>query len=208
MAAILDTTGYKTLRGITTSERDAQITAALPIVEDAIARAIERDILEDPVTEERKFRYEGPIVNIDDCSSIASVKIDNRELTDFEDFVAEPQDHSQPFYWLDLGPYTGRPASPLMGFMRNEDVLGTGRPFRYVTITADWGWASKPQALKLAVALLVDEFATERAEHSGKSAEAVADTSVVWEAPESSNAPPSMPPAVENLIFPFRKIVL
>jgi hypothetical protein len=207
MAEILDTAGYKTLRGIDDTNRDAQITAALPPAEDAIASYIERDILEDPVTEVRRFRYEGPIVNIDDASAINGVKIDDLTLVEGEQYVAEPQDHTQPFYWLDLGPFTGRPASPLMGFTRNEDVLGA-RGFRYVTIDAEWGWAAAPAAFKLAVALLVDEFANERSSHAGKSAEAVAETSVVWEAPESGLSPPVLPPAVEQLVNRYRKIVL
>lgn len=208
MAQLLTAADYKKLRGITGADRDDQINAALPGVEDAVARTIERDVLADLVTEERKFRYEGPIVNIDDASTISSVKIDTRELTDSEDYVAEPQRRSQPFYWLDLGPYTGRAASPLMGFMRNEDVLGTGRGFRYVTITAEWGWAIKPPALKLAVALVLDELARPSNAEAGISAKSVAETSVVYEAPESGMSPPVLPPAAEQLLNPFRKIVL
>lgn len=208
MAAILDTAGYKTLRGITTADRDAQITAALPAAEDALARYIERDITVDPVTETRKYRYEGPIVNIDDAISITEVKIDDAVLVADTNYTAEPYDQSQPYYYLDLAGYTTRPASPLMGFMRNEDVLGR-RAFTFVTVTAEWGWPDpKPEALKMAVALLVDELAPATSDRRGISAEAVADTSVVYESPEAATAPPALPPAVEQLVNPFRRIVL
>lgn len=207
MAAILDTAGYKALRGITDATRDAQIAAALPPAEAAIQRYIGRDVTSALVTETRKFRYEGPIVNIDDIVKITQAKIDDLVLVADEQFIAEPNDKTQPFYWLDLGPFTGRRASPLMGFTRNEDVLGR-RPFRFITITGEWGWDSIPVDLKLAVAMLVDEVASPSAEHRGISAEAVADTSVVYESPEVSTSPAVLPPAVEEILNPFRKIVL
>jgi hypothetical protein len=94
-----------------------------------------------------------------------------------------------------------------MGFMRNEDVLGTA-PFRFVTVKAKWGWGTIPPALKLAVALLVDETAGANVAERGISAKAVADTSVVYEAPESGTSPAVLPPAVEQILNPFRKIVL
>lgn len=204
---ILSVEQYKALRGITDTKRDAQIAAALPSVEDAIVRYIERDVLSDLVTEERKYRYEGPIVNIDDAAEIEEVKIGTAVLVRDEQFIAEPYDRSQPYFWLDLGPYTLRRASPEMGFMRNEDVLGTST-FRFVTVKAEWGWATIPPALKLAVAMFVDEVAGANARERGISAEAVADTSVVYEAPESGMSPPVLPPAVEEIVNPFRKIVL
>jgi len=207
MQTILTTTAYKTLRGITDSSRDAQIAAALPPAETAIARYIERDVLSDPVEEERKYRYEGPIVNIDDAAEIVQVKVNDAVLVRDEQFIAEPYDRSQPYFWLDLGPFTARRTSPEMGFMRNEDVLGA-KAFVFVTVTAEWGWAEIPEDLKLAVAMLVDEVAGPNARERGISAKAVADTSVVYEAPESGQSPPVLPPAVEQLVNPFRKIVL
>jgi hypothetical protein len=208
MAAILDTEGYKALRGITDAGRDAQIAAALPAVEDAIARYIERDITTDPVTETRKYRYEGPIVNIDDAIAVNEVKIDEMPLVADTHYTVEPYDRSQPFYYLDLGATVYRPPSPLMGFKRNEDVLGR-RGFQFVTVTAEWGWPDpKPASLKMAVALLVDELAPATATQRGISAESVADTSIVYESPESANSPPVLPPAVEQLVNPFRRIVL
>jgi hypothetical protein len=207
MAQILDTAEYKTLRGIETAERDAQIAAALPIAEDAISRYAERDFTVDPVTETRRYRYEGPIVNIDDAIDVQEVVVDDVVLAPDDNYTVEPYDRSQAYYFLDLSAYSGRRSSPLMGFTRNEDVLGT-RQNRFVDVTAEWGWETVPEALKLAVALLVDEFASPRAAHSGISAEAVADTSVVYEAPEPGTAPPVLPPAVAQLVDPFRKIVL
>jgi hypothetical protein len=207
MASILTKDEYKTLRGITTADRDDQITAALGPVEDAISRYAERDFTVEPVTETRRYRYEGPIVNIDDAIEVQSVEIDDVLLDPDVSYTVEPYDRSQAYYFLDLSAYSGRRSSPLMGFTRNEDVLGT-RQNRFVDVTAKWGWETVPEALKLAVALMVDEFASPRAEHSGISAEAVADTSVVYEAPEPGTAPPVLPPAVAQLVDPFRKIVL
>lgn len=207
MQTILDTAGYKALRGITDTNRDVQIAAALPPAEDAIVRYIERDVLSDPVSEERKYRYEGPIVNIDDAAEVEEVKIGAAVLVRDEQFIAEPYDRSQPYFWLDLGPYTLRRASPEMGFMQNEDVLGSST-FRFVTVKAEWGWATIPPALQLAVAMLVDEVAGPNVKERGISAKAVADTSVVYEAPESGLSPPVLPPAVEQIVNPFRKIVL
>jgi hypothetical protein len=207
MAQILDLAEYKTLRGIDTTDRDPQISAALPIVEDAISRYAERDFTADPVTETRRYRYEGPIVNIDDAIDVEEVEIDGVLLSPDDNYTVEPYDRSQAYYFLDLSAYSGRRASPLMGFTRNEDVLGT-RQNRFVDVTAEWGWGTVPEALKLAVALMVDEFASPRTEHTGISAEAVADTSVVYEAPEPGTNPPVLPPAVAQLVDPFRKIVL
>lgn len=207
MAQILDTAGYKALRGITDASRDAQIAAALPPAESAIISHIERDILVNPVTETRRYRYEGPIVNIDDTSLINAVTIDGTELVADEGYVAERQGADQPYSWLDLGFYMGRSASPEMGFTRNLDLL-PARSFRFVEVDADWGWASIPESFKLAVAMFVDETAGAAAQHRGISAQAVADTSVVYEAPENSNSPPVLPPAVEEILNPYRRIVL
>jgi hypothetical protein len=207
MAQILDTNGYKALRGITDNSRDAQITAALKPAEHVIQRAINRDILSDPVTETRKFRYEGPIVNIDDAVKITAVKIDSAALVEDEHWIAEPYDREQPFYWLDFGPYSGRAPSPEMGFERNLDILNR-RPFRWVEVTAEWGWKEIPEDLRLALALLIDEVANPTSGGSGISAKSVADTSVVYEAPEASSAPPVLPPAVQQILNPFRRIVL
>ena len=204
---VLTKAAYKTLRGITDTDRDDQIEAALPAAEDAIAAYNGRDFAAPVVTETRKFRVEGPIVNIDDVSEITEVKIDDHVLVADEDYVASPQDPRQPYYYLDLAYYTYRPASPEMGFTRNEDVFGS-RPFRFISVTGKWGWDTAPKALQLAVALFVDEVATAASHRRGVSAEAVADTSVVYEAPESANAPPVLPPVVEQLLNRYRRIEL
>jgi hypothetical protein len=143
MAQILDLAEYKTLRGIDTTDRDPQISAALPIVEDAISRYAERDFTADPVTETRRYRYEGPIVNIDDAIDVEEVEIDGVLLSPDDNYTVEPYDRSQAYYFLDLSAYSGRRASPLMGFTRNEDVLGT-RQNRFVDVTAEWGWGHRP----------------------------------------------------------------
>lgn len=205
---ILSLSDYKTLRNITDTSRNEQLALALRAAEDAIVRYTQRDFLKTPKSETRKYPYEGRIVNIDDADSIEEVKLDTLKLTADTDYIAMPYEEDVVWY-LDLGPYTGRPASPLMGFTRNEDILGRP-PFRFVTVKAKFGWpqASLPPSLTTAVAMLVDEWAGAATEHRGISAEAVADTSRVYESPEISTSPPVLPPAVEQLLNPFRKVTL
>lgn len=205
---ILPLAEYKTMRQIADTARDTQITATLEAAEDAIVRYTQRDFLKKPTSETRKYPYDGQIVNIDDADEIEEVKINEQVLVADEDYIAMPYGEDV-VWWLDLGPYTGRPASPLMGFKRNEDILGRP-PFQFVTVKAKFGWTQSrlPKSLKIATAILVDEWASAATERRGISAEAVADTSRVYEAPEPATAPVSLPPAVESLLAPFRKVTL
>jgi len=206
--AILSLSEYKTMRGITDATRDSQLTLGIAQAEDAVIRFTGRDFKKVPAVETRKYPLEGPIVNIDDAGEITQVSVDGYGLVSDTNYIAQPYGEGV-VYWLDLGEWWGRPASPLMGFTRNEDTLSQ-RTFRFVSVTASFGWpaASLPPVLKLATALIVDEAFSAAADNRGISAEAVADTSVVYESPEPASAPASLPPAVEELLNPFRRITL
>lgn len=177
-SGIIDLAEYKTLMGVQPADtrKDTQITALLPAAAKAVRTYTGRnfEIASGPATE-REFQYdESGMLDIDDCTNITAIETDagvaNASYSlDSAQWTAMPQDDSDVFYYVVIhgGPYFG--LSPEMGFERNLDqypYLAYKSPL--VRVTAQWGWASIPDDVKLATAFTVQEFLGSTGGASGK----------------------------------------
>lgn len=210
MSAILNLEQYKALRGITESNRDTQITAAIPGAEDAVVRYAQRAFNQTPETATRNFVYENQsILEIDDCQSVTSVKFDGVPV-DPEALILGPQGIDAVFYYIELLDYPWATYDPEIDpFLRNTNFESRRRRKRVVEVTAAYGWPFIPASVTQAAAFLVDDFASETsaAGGGGIAAEAIVDYSKVFDK-QSTTEPAVLPPRVQELLDPFRRVLL
>lgn len=204
MAEILPVSEYKTLRGITGTERDAALAIALPAAEDAIERHCDRDFRSAPTSATREYGLQGAYLPTDDFVSVSAVSIDGRSISSSA-YRAAPPGPWGVYFGLEL---SGRGPSPLMGFESNLDTL-SNRALSTVSVTASWGWPEDlPESLKLAVAAFVDELVPAAGEgnDSGLAAQSIESYSVVYDTPQSTDEAARMPPMVTTLLQPFVRV--
>ena len=216
--AFLTLTEYKTLRKITTVDatRDAQLELAIKIAENVVEEYTGRDFRTEPTTLTKKYLYDGcGTVDIDDCATITSVKLDGHTLTPDLEVVAGPQ-RGPTFYWLDLafrGPQSAYSAGQ-MAFTSNGDRIFPGRNrFSYVEVTAIFGWprAKIPGSIKQAAIWLVDDFAVTKPSSSGAAtqitSESIADLSFAYQV-EAASVVADISPRIRALLDQFTRVEL
>jgi hypothetical protein len=199
---------YKVLRGITSADRDAQITAAIPAAEQAVIDYIDRDLISPPTVATRVYNYElgQTILNIEDCITITQVSINGRALQEQLEYIegftlAEPV-----ISWLEVIPNLAL-FNPIFDFTHVVH-----RPFRYpfqqISVTATFGWPADqiPASAKQAAVWLVDEMIVPGAETTGIAAESIADLSEVYIGEQNAQGPPVLPPRVAQILTPLRRI--
>lgn len=205
--AILSLSDYKKLRDVDGTNRDDALNIAIPAAEDLVCRYTDRDFTSAPVTEARDYPYNGSgLIQVDDFTNLTAITINARAL-DSEGYRVAPAG-AGPYCTIELA---GGLPSPLMGFERNLDTL-SGRRERFVTasVTATWGWPTGqvPPSVQIAVAILTDELApaAEDGDESGYASKSIADYSVAFDNPQSTNEAPTLPPLVATLLDNFRRI--
>lgn len=158
---------YKALAGIdpTNDLDDTRIEALMPAVDRAIATYCDRkfEVAAGPATV-RTFDFSGDgFVEIDDCTSVASVSTDAGVLgelfaLDNTQWTAQPSDSSDTFYYLQIhsGPFHS--FSPEMGFERNLDKYEdyNVKPVT-ISVTATWGWPAIPPDVQLAAVWMMQD---------------------------------------------------
>lgn len=209
--SILTLEQYKLLRGIDSNKRDAQLEMALPGAEDAVVRYAQRAFTQVPTVDTRSFVYEGQsILEIDDCQAVTEVKFDGVPISS-DNYITGPQGIGEVFYYVELLNYPWSSYDPYIDpFIRNvHNDQGRRRRRRIVEITATYGWPSIPPSVRQAVAFLTDDFAVETtaAGAGGLQAESIADYSKVFDK-ETKDEPAVLPPRVQELLDPFRRVLL
>lgn len=144
---------FKAAESITSDDYDDAIEQLLPQVSAAIRRLTGRDFGATAEVSERVFEYRGGgVLDIDDATSIVSVRMDGAGLAQNRDYRPQ-RDSETPYFYLDMYVEPGHRGSPEMGFTRNEDTYrgAHARPrTSLVTVEAEWGWNPVPEDVKLA----------------------------------------------------------
>lgn len=129
-------------------ELEFALEAASTAVEDYADRSFDLQTSTTPT--EREYEYDGSgWLEIDDCTSVAEVRFDDRVLN-ADDWHAHPL-RKPTFYYIVLHDNYYGQSSPEMGFKWNADRL----PFHpvtlpMVTVTAAWGWPVVPHPVQQA----------------------------------------------------------
>lgn len=205
MAAILSLTEYKTLRGITDTDRDNSLTMALAGAEDAVLRYTGRDFTTAETVQTKTYTYNGSgILAVDDVVTVSALTVNDATVTDDYYFLGPAAD-GPPYSLIEIDACGF--GSPLMGFTRNLDTLMPWRRRRgRAAVTGTFGWpGAAPGSVKMAVAYLVDEFAPEHAgDSTGLQAEGIDSYNVVYQAAEADQTGEDrLPPRVEQLLSNF-----
>lgn len=162
MPALVTLNDYKAFVGIPASntQYDAQISAIIPVVSDALLTYTGRDFAAPLVTETRTYEYDGSgYLDIDDAAAVTEVAMtwpnSSPLVLTTDQWRAMPQrrDDSPVYYYILMpGFYGGIDGE--MGFTYNLDVLMREGRFMglppLVDVTAQWGWPVVPESVKLA----------------------------------------------------------
>lgn len=215
--ALIDLSTYKSLLGVDTTDTrdDAQITALLDAASKAVETYAGRDFDQtNGVATERIFQYDGSgFLDIDDCTSVTSVKVYTPNVADYTmdatEWTAMPGTSLSPvFYYLLLhgGPYIFS-ISPEMGFERNLDQYPPSR-FKSSTIgvTATWGWPAIPSDVKLATALTIQHFVGTRGATEGLTAEAIEGWSRSWGRTGAAITGLAIPNKARDLLAAYQRV--
>lgn len=148
---------------LTDNRSDARIDALLPAASLAVRNYAGRSFeVTDNTSSARTYLYDGSgILDTDDFVALTGITTDYGvtggppyDLT-ADMYTAMP--HEGPvYYWVIVRNPGLRPASPQMGFTRNLDTLDLSGTDVSVTVTAEWGWPSIPDDVKLATAWTID----------------------------------------------------
>jgi hypothetical protein len=221
--SILSETEYQLLRKDTTATKE-QLELILPWVDDIICRYCNRNFTDAPVTETRKYLYEGSgIQDIDDCSNITSVVLNDETSLEIDQQYQPMPMRGPIFEYLDLGPHLPfwfLSGSPEMGFISNRDVLfyeslnwGSSLPralqrrFNFLEVTATFGWPPNllPPSLKQAAVWLVDEALTTDAESKGLTGESIGGVSYQYLNDAATIGPAVLSPRVRTILDVYRR---
>lgn len=140
---------------ITSSQYDTSLQQLISQVSGAVRSFTDRDFGAEPEVTTRTFEYRGGgVLDIDDCSTIVSVRMDGRTLARDQDYRPQRERRGGPYFYLDMYAAPDYTTSPEMGFTRNEDtVFANGRPWRrpaLVAVEGEFGWTTVPPDVKLA----------------------------------------------------------
>lgn len=208
---------YKSFMGIQANDtrKDAQVTALIPSVMRAVSTYTGRNfVIAAGTPTPRQFTYEGEwIIDIDDAVTVTAVSTDygvpgQTYTLDTNQWTAMPQDDSEVLYYLLLhgGPYFG--VSPEMGFERNLDQYQFTGKRPLITVTADWGWPSIPDDVKLAAALTLNALLTSNSAGRDESltAEAIEGYSRAWGAKAGVTTAMTIPNRARDLLAGYQRI--
>lgn len=200
---LLELNDYKSLRGIEDTDRDAALMLGLEAAEAAVKSITGESFATASGVSTKTFDYNGSgFLTTPYFTTATAVAVDGQTLGSEFYTVGPPE--GPPFNTISPG---AGPSSPLMGFRRNLDTYfgcWWARRACRVAVTAEWGWpAGAPADVKMAVAMLTDEFAPkEDADAEGVQARAIESYSVVY---GSSNSAGELPPQVRELLATYTR---
>lgn len=194
--------------GITDTGKDAHIDTLLPGIGRLIERHTHREFTLNSAgaASDRTYWYDGAgVLEIGDCESVTAVALDARTLNP-DEYIVGPQDQLEPvFHYLEL--ISLRLMSPEMGFTYNLDrlwpSLQAGRRRLRITVTANWGWPTVPEDIKLAAAWLLAE-GLDRTRASGVTAESIAEYSVSFA--QGATMQGALPDRVLDILEDYRRV--
>jgi hypothetical protein len=214
-ASLVSLDEYKALLGLdpTDNRNDAQIVALLPAASRMIRTFTDRDFeLSTGASSDRTYEYDGSgYLEIDDCTAVTAVSTDGGvPATTYP--LSDDEWQAQPFggevyYYLSIlgGPYL--PASPAMGFERNLDTLPFRQKAPQVTVTADWGWPTIPDDVKLATVWTI-QSALAAPSGEGLSAEAIEGWSRSWGSRTAGTMSLAVPSRARDLLAAYAKVLI
>lgn len=219
MSAILTLTEYKARRQLTDTDapRDAAIEFAIESAEDDILTYTGRNFTTAPTAETKTYAYDGTgILEVDDFETLISVSTSEFTL-DASQFSTGPRE-GPTFYWLDFTASKGFPSysAGQMGFTRNMDVYfqrhfepygDCGLRFLSVNITATFGWpGGAPAGVRQAATWLAGEFVRTTGDVGNLQSESIAEVSFAYQ--REKTITPDLPPHIQQLLDPYRRVAL
>ena len=156
---------YKQAEGIqlTDTTNDDQLSWSISAASQAVLNYTGRDFAAIPVTEERRYEYDGcGYLDIDDCTAVTQVVLSVNGVDTTlaantwraEPYNGQVYDLSGPIYEYIVLPSAYGYQSPEMGFTYNLDVYARENyfvlPF-FMKVTANYGWPQVPADVKQAV---------------------------------------------------------
>lgn len=224
--AILTLAEYKTRKQISEAEpeRDLAIEAALESAEDAVLQYTGRDFNTAQAVETREYPWEihTTILETDDfVGKPSSVTFEvpgvGGSTTPYPlaAYWVGPRE-GKTCYYLDFTPsraYLSSVSIGVMGFERNLDTYfeRSGGNVDAVTayVTAEFGWpGDSPASVKQAVTWLVDEFNEVTDTGEELQAEGIANLTYAYQREPTKERTASLPPRVQQLLDPYRRIAL
>lgn len=221
---ILTLEEYKKRRQITETSmlRDEALTAAKASAEDAVLKYTDRDFTTAQALETREFPWEihSTVLDTDDFVGKPSeivFEIPGVGAAGFfqtNAYWVGPRE-GPTYYYIDFTPARNlaAPSIGAMGFERNLDTYfsrGDNIDAVTVKVTAEFGWpGGAPASVLQAVTWLVDEFAA-KATPTGEElqSEAIADLAYAYQRDQTKERPAVLPPRVQQLLDPYRRIAL
>lgn len=217
MADLLTVPEYKAYAGLDPSDTsdDAEISALIRSASRVIANYTERDFGAPLITESRTYSYDGSgYLDIDDCSSVASVALvvtgfDDIPLQSDEWLAMPPRRDDAPVYYYILMPGFYGGLSAEMGFTRNLDVMAREGRWRSlptnVNVTAQWGWPAIPEDIKLATFWTMQEWRA-RSTSEGLASESIEGFARSWSRGEQGQEVFAVPSRARDVLAFYTKI--
>jgi hypothetical protein len=224
--SILTLAEYKTRRQITeaSTPRDEAITAALAAAEDTALQYTGRDFNTAEAIETRSFPWEIHAVILETDDFVGAPSEITFEVPGIGGAIVFPTNafwlgprEGATHYWIDFTPAKGMASESIgaMGFTRNLDTYfarsGGGPDAVNAKVTANFGWpGAAPASVKQAISWLVDEFMSEGPSSGGDAlqAESIENLSYTFQRDPTKDRPPTLPPRVQQLLDPYRRIAL
>lgn len=223
--AILTLAEYKARKQISEAEpeRDIALTAFLESAEDAVLQYTGRDFNTAQAIETREYPWEIHTTILETDDFVGKPTAVTFEVPGVGAAAAYPlaafwvgPREGQTCYYLDFTPsraYISSVSIGVMGFERNLDTYyeRSGSNVDAVTayVTAEFGWpGDSPASVKQAVFWLVDEFAAQDDTGEELQAEGIANLTYAYQRDQTKERTATLPPRVQQLLDPYRRIAL
>lgn len=215
---------YKVRRQLTEANplRDEAIQASILATEDAILKYTDRDFGSGEVIETREFPWEIHTIVLDTDDFTGSPLSITFELPGIGEAAIFPTNsfwvgprEGPTFFYIDFTPAKQLSAVSIgeMGFTRNLDTFfarGGGEVDAVtVKVEANWGWpGGAPASIQQAAVWLVDEFNAQTPNGEEVQAEGIANLTYAYQREPTKERAAVLPPRVQQLLEPYRRIAL
>lgn len=204
---------YKSMAGIKATDvsRDDQITSLLAAASKSVRNYTARSfVLATGTPTSRSFPYDDSgIVDVDDFVSLTSVSTNwgvpgGSYTFAASEYTAMPQDTDEttPYYWIVMHSMVYG-MSPEMGFTYNLDNYVYTGADPLITITADWGWPSIPEDVKLATVWTIQGITDNP---QGPVSEAIEGYARSWGTTGGGYPTMAVPNRARDILSPYQRV--